>query len=197
MCYVLHELMSKTKKNEAPHYELLYLISNQFSEDELKPIIEKVEKLINDNEGAITLRQSIGKKRLAYKIKQFRHGYYELVEFSAPTTALPKINDQLRLASDILRHQIVKSEPKTPEQLAKEVRVMAELAQAAKEEEGPTSRNTNDAKAKKTEPVAPSAFRDGNKDRADSQNGKAEGDKIALSDLDDKLNQILDTDNLL
>jgi small subunit ribosomal protein S6 len=181
--------MAKNKSDQMPHYEVLYLISNQFSEDELGPVKAKVEKLITNNNGAITRQETLGKKRLAYKIKQFRHGYYELAEFNAPAEALPKINEQLRLDSDVLRYQIVKSEPKTAEQLAKEARVMSELLKAKKEGE-PTEPNRKikrEAMADKAPYSAPKL----------AETAKDDKDKVELSDLDDKLNQILDTDNLL
>ncbi len=179
--------MSKTKKNETPHYELLYLVSNQFSEDELGPVKAKVEKLITDNGGTITRRDSLGKKRLAYKIKQFRHGYYELLEFDAPPAALPQINNQLKLDSDILRHQTVKGEPKTPQQLAKEAKAMSELQKAEKDAEIQEPRGEAEVKTRRPE-SAPQPLKVPVKD---------DKDKVELSDLDDKLNQILDTDNLL
>jgi len=163
--------MSKVKKNTAPHYELLYLVSNQFSEEELTPVKERVLGFITANGGTVTHNDDLGKKRLAYKIKQFRHGYYQLLEFDAPAEAAPKIDHQLRLASEILRHQLVKCQPKTAADLEKEAAVMKKLTtiEEVKPEEAP-------------KPPAAAA---------------GEEKKIELSDLDDKLNQILDAQNLI
>lgn len=196
-----------------PHYELLYLVSNEFSEEELNPIKEKVESMITGNGGTITLKQSLGKKRLAYKIKQFRHGYYELLEFDAPAEALPKINEQIRLASDILRHQTLKCEPKTKEQLEKEARIMSELATSKKEQEASDAKQEkpeskpeaqpeikSEAKTVETSEVAEAKTETKTKAEAKktpAETAKADENKVELSDLDDKLNQILDTDNLL
>ena len=60
--------MAKNKTTENFYYELLYIISNKYSEDEVKPIIEKVEKIIKENGGAIISAEEWGKKRLAYPI---------------------------------------------------------------------------------------------------------------------------------
>ena len=54
--------MAKNKKSVTPHYELLYIISNKFTEEEIKPIIEKVSKVITDNKGEITYTEDWGKK---------------------------------------------------------------------------------------------------------------------------------------
>jgi len=173
--------MSKNKNNEAAYYELLYLVPNQFSEEELTPINDKVKKIITEAGGEMAGQESLGKKRLAYRIKQFRHGYYELRNFTALSSALPKINQQLKLFSNILRYQILKTHPKTAEQLAKETRVINELNKTPEETE------KKDSAPRPTAPkVEPKEI------KSDTDDNKME-----LKDLDDKLNQILDTDNLL
>ena len=108
--------MSKTKSSKIPHYELLYLISNQFTEEEVKPIAEKINKIISDNGGNITLAEDWGKRRLSYPINNFYHGYYGLVEFDLAGEQLAKVDRFLRMSSDILRHQIVSKKLKTAEE---------------------------------------------------------------------------------
>jgi len=46
--------MAKNKANITPHYELLYILSNKYAENELKPIMENVAKVITSNQGNIT-----------------------------------------------------------------------------------------------------------------------------------------------
>ena len=162
------------------HYEILYLASNQFSEEELNPIKAKVEGFIVAGGGVIGKKTSLGKKRLAYRIKTFRHGYYELVEFEAPAAALPKLNDQLRLASDILRHQIVKIYPKTVEEAARVAKILSQLAQEAdKAETAEISKAP--IEVKKTE----------------EKSAEPEKPQPTAEELDTQLEQILNTDNLL
>ena len=120
--------MSKTKSGDIPHYELLYLISNKFSENEIKPIIEKINSLILSNQGKITKSEDLGKKRLAYPIKGFRFGYYGLVEFDLPGVNLTNIDRALRLMSEILRHQVVLKTVKTAEQIEEDRKISAKIA---------------------------------------------------------------------
>jgi small subunit ribosomal protein S6 len=163
--------MSRTKSSEIPHYELLYLISNKFSEDEVKPIVEKVNSLILSNQGKITLAEDLGKKRLAYPIKGFRYGYYDLVEFDMPGENLINLDRALRMANEILRHQIVTKTVKTAEQIAEDKKIAEKIAarndKAEKEEE-------KKEKAKETDK-----------------------EKVDLKDLDEKLDKILETNDLL
>lgn len=161
--------MSKVKSGDIPHYELLYLISNKFSEDEVKPIIEKIGSLILSNQGQITKNEELGKKRLAYPIKGFRFGYYNLVEFDMPGVNLTNLDRALRLMGEVLRHQIVVKIVKTVAQLEEDRKIAAKIAARNMAEE-----KTAKEKVKETDK-----------------------DKVDLKDLDAKLDKILETENLL
>ena len=161
--------MSKVKSGEMPHYELLYLISNKFSEDEVKPIVEKVNSLILNNQGKITLTKDLGKKRLAYPIKGFHYGYYNLAEFDMPGENLIKVDRALRLANEILRQQIITKAVKTAKQIAQYKAIAEKIA----------ARNIKEEKEVK-EKI--------------KETGK---DKVDLKDLDEKLDKILETNDLL
>jgi small subunit ribosomal protein S6 len=163
--------MSKTKPSGISHYELLYIISNQFSEDELAPIVKKVDDAIKKQDGVITLKEEWGKKRLAYQIKKFNHGYYNLVEFDLEGKNLADVDRDLRMMSEVLRHQIIVKKVKTPEEIAKQKELAKKIAaKEIKEEE------VKEEKAQKE---------------------KSEKGKMDIGDLDEKLDKILETNDLL
>ena len=112
--------MSKTKSSDRPHYELLYLMANKYSEVEIEPIKAKVATIINDHGGVITYAEDFGKKRLAYQVKGFHYGYYQIVEFDLDGPALSALENKLRLDNEILRHQIIRQVKKSASELAKE-----------------------------------------------------------------------------
>jgi small subunit ribosomal protein S6 len=161
--------MSKVKSGEIPHYELLYLISNKFSEEEIKPIIEKVNSLIVNNGGKITSKEDLGKKRLAYPIKGFRYGYYSLVDFDLAGEDLIKVDRALRMMNEILRHQIVVKIIKTAEQIAEDKKIAEKIA----------ARNIKEEKEEQEKLKETSK------------------EKVDLKDLDEKLDKILETNDLL
>lgn len=162
--------MSRTKSSEIPHYELLYIISNKFSEDEVKPIIEKINSLIVSNQGKITLAENLGKKRLSYPIKGFRYGYYVLAEFDMAGESLINVDRTLRMTNEVLRHQIIIKIVKTAEQIVQDKKIAEKIAarndKAEKEEE-------RKEKTKETDK-----------------------EKVDLKDLDEKLDKILETNDL-
>jgi len=127
--------MARVKSSEVPHYELLCLISNKYTETETEPIRANITKLINDQGGTITFEENWGKRKLAYPINGFRHGYYYLVEFDLNGPKLQELNNRLRLSNEIVRHQIVKKHKKTAAELAEEASIAAKIAARKKAEE--------------------------------------------------------------
>jgi len=163
--------MSKVKSGEIPHYELLYIVANKFTEDEVKPIMEKVNSLITDNQGKITLIEDIAKKRLSYPIKGFRYGYYILIEFDLVGESLIIVDRALRMMNEVLRHQIIIKTVKTAEQIAKDKTIAEKIA----------ARNIKEEK----------------EEEAKEKNKETDKEKVDLKDLDEKLDKILETNDLL
>lgn len=165
--------MSRVKKTGKMHYELLYIIPNKYTEDEAVKINDKINDLIKEKGGEATYSEDWGKKKLTYQIKKYSYGYYKLIEFDVDGLNLASIDRELRLASDILRHQIVKKAIKTEEQLKQEKKISEKIAAKT---------------AAKTE----------KKEKDEEEQVKAKDDKkVKLKDLDDKLDKILDTNDLL
>jgi small subunit ribosomal protein S6 len=173
--------MSKTKASGMTHYEILFILPNKFTDDEAKAVAAKVEKVIVENGGAVTFREYWGKKKLAYPIKQNAYGYYSLCEFDLEGKDLAKIDQALRLSTEVLRHQIVSKKAKTEAELAKEAKIRAKIESKKAAEEKPA------AKAK-TSSVSPVAAKPAEK-KSDSRAG--------LKDLDEKLEGILSAKDLI
>jgi len=172
--------MAKNKKSEIPHYELLYIISNKFTEDELKPIMETVTKFIENNKGTITYTEEWGNKKMAYSIQHFKYGYYNLIEFDAEAKNLQEIDKQLRMSGDVLRHQIVTKEARTVEEI-KEQKEKEEKIIAKQKEQNNKETEKKEKKEEKPKEVK----------------RKSTKPKVNLNDLDEKLDKILDTNDLL
>jgi len=155
-----------------PHYEVLFIVSNRFSDDEAKEVVKNYHQIITKNNGTITYTEEWGKKKLSYPIKGFQYGYYFLAEFDCEGEKVSKINDEFRLSTEIIRHIIVAKEARTIEEIKEEKRKAEEKAIAK-------------SKAK---------IEADTKEEREVQKPKAE---VNLKDLDEKLDRILETDDLL
>ncbi|NCN25805.1 30S ribosomal protein S6 [Candidatus Falkowbacteria bacterium] len=143
--------MSKTKSDKIPHYELLYLVSNKYSENELEPVKEKVLKAIAAGKGIVTYDEFMGKRRLAYAIKGFRYGYYQVLEFDLEGAAMAKLDKDLKLDHEILRHQIIRKVAKDPEVLKKEAEARHRRQEVAAAEIASAIAQTKEAVKAETE----------------------------------------------
>jgi len=166
------------REKRVQRYELVYLISNKFSENELEPITSSVLKLIKDNGGKVILEENWGKKKLAYPIKKFFNAYYYLVEFDLEAEQLEKIDRYLRLADEILRHLIVRKTVKTEDEIEQEKKIAEKIAKRQEKE----VREEKNAKEQGNTPAVK----------------KKEEERASMEELEEKLDKILDeTDNLL
>jgi small subunit ribosomal protein S6 len=145
------------------HYELLYIIPAQYTNEEIDAVVEKIIKLIQENEGKIDLNEKLGKFRLSYPIKQSSQGNYVLAEFDAPASLVKKLNTDLKLMPEVLRHLITTKKKKSAEEIAKEEAIKEKILKRQTEA------------AKKEKEGAPSAK-----------------SKVSLEELDKKIDEILE-----
>lgn len=167
-------------ENELKHYELVYLISNKYSEDEIEPIMAGINKLITDNGGKIIAEDNWGKRRLAYQIKNFFHAYYVVLEFDLAPEAMKKLDKHLRLSDEILRHLVVIKRIKSKDELKREKQAAENRATEIAEKQ-----KLNKQESKETITKAP-------------QKPRKEVEKLDIEKLDEKIDKILEnTEDLI
>lgn len=180
--------MAKNKKSSIPHYELLYIIPNKYTEKEIEPIVKKVQDFITNNGGKITFEEAWGNKKLAYPIKHFTHGYYNLIEFDLEGRQLAEVEKLIRMSSEIIRHQIVNRPFRTIEEINADKQTEKERRDAKKEKEAEEKKETTKKEEIKTEYK---------KETSAAKKKETETKKVDLEKLDEKLDKILETDDLL
>lgn len=99
-----------SESNVAVRYELLYIIPTSFTEEEAGTIEQKVAALIAKYGGTLEDAKRLGKIKFAYEIKNQRHGFYVLVHFTADRASLAKIDENLRITPEVLRHMVLRAD---------------------------------------------------------------------------------------
>lgn len=120
------------------HYELLLIVPGTQTDEEAQATIAKLQEQLKGFGANITHHDFWGKRKLAYEINHFRHGFYDLTEFDMETAKVAELDNSLRLNDVVLRHQILVKKLKTPEELAAEAALRERIAakrQAAREKE--------------------------------------------------------------
>lgn len=103
--YSLMEELSQKQQ-----YELAFHLLPSFEEDILEQKRHELEELISKNGGIISRSGEIKKIKLAYPIKNERFSNFGSVEFLAPGSIVEKLNKELFLNENLLRHVILKKE---------------------------------------------------------------------------------------
>ena len=93
------------------NYEIMFIVKPTLSEDETKKVVENFGKVLTDNGATITESKEIGQRELAYEIKDFKSGFYYVINFDTDSiSAVSEFDRQAKNTSDIVRHLITRIE---------------------------------------------------------------------------------------
>ncbi len=95
-------------------YEIMYIVPSKFSDSEITTVQQTVDSLFKKHGAEIKKVENLGKLKFAYPIKTFTHGTYLLTYIEVEGTNVAAIDQELRLAPEVLRHLIVKREKGIP-----------------------------------------------------------------------------------
>jgi small subunit ribosomal protein S6 len=90
------------------HYETIYIIDPNQSDEDHREIKTKFISTIEDSKGAVIKSQDWGKQRMAYEVKKFNYGFYVLMEFCAGPGVSAELERNLKLDDRILKYQTIK-----------------------------------------------------------------------------------------
>ena len=150
------------------HYELPYIVSTRLTEMDIPKIQSELRDLLGQTLAEITYEETIGRRKLAYPIKNEKHGYYLAIEFDGEPEKIKTIDRELALHQAVLRHLII-----TRPKLTETERQKAALARQQAQKREAEQRAPLDKRPK------PEAVR------------AAEKGKVTLAELDEKLDEIL------
>ncbi len=90
-------------------YETLFIIHPDRVE-ERQEVLEKLSRLIEENDGGVLKVDEWGLRKLAYPIEKKKQGYYILVEFFGNAELPSKIEYLFRVDERVIRFIVVKLE---------------------------------------------------------------------------------------
>ena len=88
-------------------YELLYTLPAKYTEGEINALKAKITDGLTALGISVSRNDEIGKIKLAYPMQHVRYGHYVLVDFESDPQVVAKVNEFMRLNSDVIRHQVV------------------------------------------------------------------------------------------
>jgi small subunit ribosomal protein S6 len=106
-------------------YEMVYVLSPRLSSDEGEQASKWVEGVIRESGGEVLSMDLWGRRRLAYPIKHQFEGTYVYTTFRIEPTSTVRIESQLGLSEDVLRHLIIRGIIEGGKPEAQSARLMA------------------------------------------------------------------------
>lgn len=92
-------------------YEIMFIVRPTVGEDELKKVVTNFSEILTNNGASITETKDMGQREFAYEIKDFKSGYYYVIDLEVSDDKAIKEFDRLALISnDIVRHLITRVE---------------------------------------------------------------------------------------
>ncbi len=113
-------------------YELTYIINAALGDDQIKEIIARVNKFLEEAGAEAIEIDEWGNQRLAYPINKKRNGYYVNVYFRSEGEAIVKLERALEINDSVLRYLTLRMDPKMVRN--HEARKKRALVEAAAEE---------------------------------------------------------------
>jgi small subunit ribosomal protein S6 len=94
------------------HYEVTYILRPTLEESEVEQRANAIAEIVKGQGGDVLGIERLGKKRLAYEIKDVREGNYVVMQFQSEPAASKELERQLKLHEDVLRALVVKLDAK-------------------------------------------------------------------------------------
>ncbi len=149
-------MQEENTTNESKLYELGYHLVSSISEDQVSAEVEKIHKILKDNNVEIIKEGQAKSIKLAYQMikhvagknQKFSTVYFGWIKFNSTADDIEKIKEEIDLNENILRSLIIKTVDDDEHSTAK---ILDEEAKKAEEEK------ENEEKAEEeTEPSEPS-----------------------------------------
>lgn len=84
-------------------YETVFILTPVLSEVQMKDTVEKFKEVLKKAGGEITHEENWGLKKLSYPIQHKSTGFYQLIEFNAPSTAVAALELEFKRDERIMR----------------------------------------------------------------------------------------------
>jgi small subunit ribosomal protein S6 len=91
-------------------YEVIFILQPDLDDNTINEMVEKVQSLITNAGGVVEKVDRWGKRRLAYKIRKHRDGYYVLINAQIPAGFNTELERNLQIQESVMRYMIIQAE---------------------------------------------------------------------------------------
>lgn len=166
-------------------YEIIFILQPELLESAVEKKLREFDKFLEENGSKIDMKDIWGKKKLAYRIAKKDEGIYVVYNAQLLTSFNRELDEHFRIDKDVIRHMVISlDEDYTYQKYAEEV-----LPKSTRSSHG---EEKTEEKPKPTTPATMHKANTGDKKTEVKDKGK----KADADSLDDKLDKILEGDDI-
>ncbi len=91
-------------------YEVIFFLRPDLDDEKTAEVVEKFKGIVESYGGEIKKLDKWGKRRLAYEVKDFREGYYVVLEVKGDPKLAAELDRVFKITDEVLRHMIIRQE---------------------------------------------------------------------------------------
>ena len=84
-------------------YELMFIVRPDMPEEELERLISTLDNSVTSSGGVIKNVERMGKRRLAYLVRNFQDGMYVLMALEGPGAMVHELERRLRVTEPVIK----------------------------------------------------------------------------------------------
>ena len=85
------------------NYETVFILNPVLSEDQAKDTVDKFVKVLTSHKANIINVEQWGLRKMAYPIQKKSTGFYNLIEFTAPSETIASLETEYRRDESVMR----------------------------------------------------------------------------------------------
>ncbi|TDJ51205.1 MAG: 30S ribosomal protein S6 [Nitrospina sp.] len=133
--------MEPVRRQDLRNYQTILILKPDLDEPNVDQSLEKISALIQKHGGEVLKIERWGKKRLAYKVKKSKFGYYLNIYHSGETSRMSELEKDFQLYDLVIKYLIIRLSDKDLE------RVMSKQEETAKGAAGEEKKSGDSAPA--------------------------------------------------
>ncbi len=90
------------------HYEAMFLLHPDLSTEDRESAVEKFSNIIKNDGGQVVNIDQWPLRKLAYKVQKQTQGYYIVMDFGAPGSAIEELTRNFRLDEGVMKFMTTK-----------------------------------------------------------------------------------------
>ena len=96
------------RRNALRSYQSVLILKPDLDEAQVDQVLEKITEFLSKNNGSILKVEKWGKKRLAYRVKKSRFGYYLNIYHTCESLKVSALEADYKLYNFILKYLLIR-----------------------------------------------------------------------------------------